>query len=69
MVQRQVTYVPPAEDVFHELAREVCRQLTAQGKTGYDDPEVIRGLADFLMLIAELTAKYLNRGNDDLLDR
>lgn len=66
--EQNVTYIPPAAEVFDKLAREACRILAEQGESGVDDPEVIRGLAEYLTFIAELTAKYLNKGHYELLD-
>lgn len=65
----KTTYIPPAAKVFDKLAREACRVLAEQGESAFDDPEVIRGLADYLRLVAELTAKYLNKGHYELLDK
>lgn len=65
----QVTYVPPAARVFHQLARDACQRLfDAYGTAAFRDPETVRGLGDYLSYIAELTAKYLNKGYYELLD-
>lgn len=65
----QVTYVPPAARVFHQLARDACQRLfDAYGAAAFNDPETVRGLGDYLSYIAQLTAKYLNKGHDELLD-
>ena len=66
--EQNVTYVPPATEIFMKLAREACGVLAEQGETGVDDPEVVRGLAEYLSYVAELTAKYLNKGHHELLD-
>jgi len=58
---RCVTYIPPASTVVNQLARDTCKQLAERGSSGFDEPEVIQGLADFLNFAAELTAKLLNR--------
>ena len=66
--ERNVTYVSPATEVFVKLAQEACSILAGQGESAFDDPEVVHGLAEYFSYIAELTAKYLNKGHYELLD-
>lgn len=67
--EAHATYIPPAARVFEQLACEACKQLYSEyGDAAFSNPEVVRGLADYLAYIAELTAKYLNKGHHELLD-
>ena len=69
ITEQNITYIPPAAAVFDKLAREACRVLAEQNEYAFNDPEVMQGLADYLQLVAELTAKYLNKGHYELLDK
>lgn len=67
--ETSVNYVSPASKVFEQLARDACQRLYVEGGDAtFNSPEVIRGLANYLAYIAELTAKYLNKGHRELLD-
>lgn len=67
--ETSVIYVSPASRVFEQLARDACQQLyVAGGDAAYNNPEVTRGLANYLAYMAQLTAKYLNKGHHELLD-
>jgi hypothetical protein len=68
-LEGRVIYIPPASAIFDKLAREACHILAQQGNSGFDDPEVMYGFAAYLKLVAELTAKYLNKGHYELLDK
>jgi hypothetical protein len=66
--KRQVTYYPPDAKTIKEYARQVCQELGLKGNADYVRPDVINGLADYLNFSAELIAKLLNEGHDELLD-
>jgi hypothetical protein len=56
--QRQ--YVPPEAEVIKQFARDVCQVLVERGHQTFGKQEVIWSMANFLTLIAELTAKRFN---------
>ena len=67
--ERNVTYISPATEVFVKLVQEACSILAGQGESSFADPEVVQGFGEYLGYIAELTAKYLNKGHYELLDK
>lgn len=66
--RRLVTYYPPDAKTIKEYARQVCQELGLKGNANFLHPDVINGLADYLNFSAELIAKLLNEGHDELLD-
>ncbi len=66
--RHQYKYVAPAADIFYALAREACRQIEEHQPEEVDVPEVARGLAEFLQFVAEVTAKYVNKGHYELFE-
>jgi hypothetical protein len=67
-IDRKVVYYPPSEQLINRFAREVCTQLAQNGNDVYIKPEVVSGFAQFLNVIAQITAKCLNEDHTDLLD-
>jgi hypothetical protein len=59
-VPAQRQYVPPDAVVIEQFARDVCSVLASRGHENFGKKEVVWSLANFLTLIAELTAKRLN---------
>lgn len=53
----EVLYSPPAPETLDAFAWQVCRQL---GES-YAEPEVVRGLAAFIQVAAQIQAKQLNK--------
>ncbi len=64
MSQRLIEYVPPSHDVLVHFAQTAGEQLG----TAYADPDIVRGLADFMGLVARLLAQDLNRPRADGVD-
>jgi hypothetical protein len=69
MNNERVTYIPPSQKQIEQFAQEVCQTLAQAGDEIYLQPEVISGFADFLGFAAELLAKSLSKGHDELLDK
>ncbi len=57
---RNVEYQPPDEQVFEQLAESFCEILNKRGDMA-TNPEMVVGLAEFLTVVARLTAKSLSR--------
>ena len=57
---RNVEYQPPNEDVFEQLAENFCEILNKRGDLA-TNPEMVVGLAEFLTVVARLTAKSLSK--------
>lgn len=57
---RNVEYQPPDEKVFEQLAERFCEILTQRGDMAAN-PEMVVGLAEFLTVVARLSAKSLSR--------
>lgn len=68
VAKKPITYYPPDAKTIKQFARQVCQELGLQGNTAYTHPDVINGLADYLNFSAEVIAKLLNEGHDELLD-
>jgi hypothetical protein len=51
------TYCPPSFDVLEHFAHTVCQEFGPE----FADPEVARGLADFMDTVARICAHNLNR--------
>ncbi len=64
MKQHPVTYAPPESDVLEHFAHDVCHELGGD----YANPEVERGLANFMKTIARICANNLNRKQDNEFD-
>lgn len=70
MSDRPVTYIAPTSDDIRQYSRDVCAYLAqTDGDENYLNPDVVNGLGECLELVAELTAKYVNRGHYELLDK
>jgi len=58
--QKHVVYCPPSWETIQRYAREVGQALARSGDPTFADPEVSRGLANFIQVIASIRAKQLN---------
>ncbi len=58
--KRNVEYQPPEEKVFQDLAERFCETLNKRGDMA-TNTEMVVGLAEFLTVVARLTAKSLSR--------
>lgn len=64
---KRVIYIPLKPSIVDRFAQDACKHLAVHDPM-IADPEVISGFAAFLNLLAEIVAKRLNEGHDDLLD-
>ena len=55
-----IVYSPPSWDTIHGYARSVSLALAQDGTPSFADPEVVRGLANFIKVVATIRAKQLN---------
>ena len=58
MNKPKTEYVPPDEQVFEQLAKRFCETVSERGDS-FSSSEVVQGLAEFLTVVARLTAKSL----------
>ena len=65
MNKPKTEYVPPDEQVFEQLARRFCETLSERGDS-FSSSEVVEGLAEFLAVVARLTAKSLTHKQANL---
>jgi len=68
MSDQRPEYIPPSSKAVEKFAHDVCAKLVEQGHSAFAKPEIASGFADYLNLIARLTAKYLNAGHNELLE-
>ena len=64
MTQQTPKYYPPDHQVLDHFARSVGNDLGGD----YAEPEIVRGLADFMQVISEVLANNLNRKHKDEFD-
>ena len=60
----QVVYSPPTAEAVDAFARQVCQRLGQE----YKPREVIRGLAAFVQIVADITVQDLNRQHGGSLE-
>lgn len=60
----RVEYVPPDAMVIEEFTQKVCDALVKEGRSEFEAKNIRWNIANFLKLIAELTTKQLNRGQE-----
>lgn len=65
---RTIVYVAPDANLIERFSREVCLHLGEHGDAGYNRPEVISGLSEYLKFASQLIAKCVNEGHYELLD-
>lgn len=59
MLEPTTTQAKPKLSPIDLFAKELCGKLAAQGHKEFDSQDVIWGIASFLKVIAEITAKQL----------
>ena len=57
-------YYPPEHQVLDHFAQSVGNDLGGD----YAEPEIVRGLTDFMQVISEVLANNLNRKHKDEFD-
>jgi hypothetical protein len=62
-LRRRVEYYVPDQEAIDQYARFVCEQVAERRGSAFCEPEVIRGLAEFMKIAGTIQAKYLNRAN------
>ena len=55
------TYVPPSKTDIENFAQRLCDRLAKEQDESFGDPEIVRGLVEFLLIVGTIQAKYLNR--------
>jgi hypothetical protein len=60
---RNIEYQPPDEQVFEQLAERFCETLNKRGDMA-TTAEMAVGLAEFLTVVARLTAKSLSKSTN-----
>lgn len=59
---QQIKYVPPKSAAVRAFARSICKELAARrNDPTFLEPHVIQGLAAFLQIAAQVTARHLNK--------
>jgi hypothetical protein len=59
---RNIEYVPPKSNAIRAFARSVCKALAdRRNDPTFLEPHVVQGLAAFLQIAAQATAKHLNK--------
>ena len=61
--KRNVEYQPPDEQVFEQLAERFCDILNKRGDMAAN-PDMVAGFAEFLTVVARLSAKSLSRSKN-----
>lgn len=59
---RMVEYIPPSAEAIDQYVHSVCMRLTDKKSADYCDTETVRGLTNFLQVVANILVKYRNKG-------
>jgi hypothetical protein len=62
-IEERTRYVSPSRKSIERFAYTVCQQLSDTVEASYNKPEVVFGLASFIIFVAEVTVKHLNEGH------
>lgn len=59
--RRPIEYLPPAQTDIDTFAVRVCEVLAEKHDPAIAEPDVVRGLAEFMRIAARIQAKHLNQ--------
>jgi hypothetical protein len=62
----RITYTPPPREVIDKYARTVCAELGKNVRADFNKPQVVRGFAEFMHVVASISAKYYTEHPESL---